>query len=53
MAFMEKGVLKSHMRVHTGDRPFVCPLEGCRKSYKQRQGLRRHMQSTHAANPEQ
>ncbi len=35
-------------RVHTGERPFTCPLKSCLRKFSQKSNLRRHM---YAATP--
>lgn len=42
MAFSNNGQLKNHVRIHTGERPFVCNYESCNKTFTRNEELTRH-----------
>ena len=38
----DKGLLKSHLILHSDERPFTCSIEGCGKTYKRKSDLNFH-----------
>lgn len=34
---------KKHSHVHTSDKPYICKVEGCNKTYTHPSSLRKHM----------
>ncbi|KAH9254582.1 hypothetical protein BASA81_007339 [Batrachochytrium salamandrivorans] len=45
--FTTKGSLVTHTRVHSGEKPYVCPDDTCRTSFSQQANLIRHIKSMH------
>jgi len=45
--FNKKALLGWHYRMHTGDRPYPCTVDGCNKAFTQNQLLRAHLRQYH------
>lgn len=46
-AFRFKNDIDNHERIHTGERPFACPKEGCDKTFKLKNARAIHVQVAH------
>ncbi|CAE6453700.1 unnamed protein product [Rhizoctonia solani] len=45
--FRRPSGLKDHMNIHSGEKPYCCPLETCRKGFATRSNMIRHHNKTH------
>lgn len=48
MRFTERSILENHVRTHTQEKPFVCPVESCKYSCHKSSTLAYHMESQHS-----
>ncbi|KAG7091077.1 hypothetical protein E1B28_010134 [Marasmius oreades] len=45
--FSRPSGLKIHMTTHNGEKPYVCPQEGCHRAFSVRSNMRRHVRIVH------
>ncbi|CAE7180092.1 unnamed protein product, partial [Rhizoctonia solani] len=49
--FRRPSGLKDHMNIHSGEKPYCCPLDTCRKGFATRSNMIRHHNKTHPSRP--
>ncbi|KAK0213086.1 hypothetical protein DFS33DRAFT_95325 [Desarmillaria ectypa] len=50
--FSRPSGLKIHLTTHTGDKPYICPEDGCGRAFSVRSNMRRHGRIVHHIIPE-
>ncbi|KAJ8076798.1 hypothetical protein PM082_001221 [Marasmius tenuissimus] len=50
--FSRPSGLKIHMTTHNGEKPYVCPEEGCHRAFSVRSNMRRHVRIVHQNAPQ-
>ncbi|RKO92225.1 hypothetical protein BDK51DRAFT_14372, partial [Blyttiomyces helicus] len=43
--FSKRHKIHNHLRIHTGERPFDCPVESCGKRFSRQDGLNTHIKT--------
>ena len=51
--FADRTNVKRHEMIHSGQRPYWCTEQGCKRGYFWRKHLRKHMLSVHGVSYEQ
>ncbi|KAI8896728.1 hypothetical protein BC833DRAFT_511890, partial [Globomyces pollinis-pini] len=44
--FSKRHKIQNHVRIHTGERPFACPVADCGKKFSRQDGLNTHIKVT-------
>lgn len=50
-AFERKADLERHHRIHTAEKPFICPGDGCNQAFAQKDGLTTHSRTRSGEEP--
>lgn len=45
--FTKRHKIQNHVRIHTGERPFACPVADCGKKFSRQDGLNTHIKVSH------
>jgi uncharacterized Zn-finger protein len=45
--FSKRHKIQNHIRIHTGERPFSCPMADCGKKFSRQDGLNTHIKVNH------
>jgi uncharacterized Zn-finger protein len=51
MPFAKKHKINNHIRIHTGERPFVCSFPGCDRKFARQDGLSTHSKTHSSVKP--
>ncbi|KAI9099910.1 hypothetical protein DFS34DRAFT_563206, partial [Phlyctochytrium arcticum] len=43
--FTKRHKIHNHLRIHTGERPFTCPIADCGKKFSRQDGLNTHIKT--------
>ncbi|KAJ3254666.1 hypothetical protein HK103_007005 [Boothiomyces macroporosus] len=49
--FTKRHKIQNHVRIHTGERPFACPVADCGKKFSRQDGLNTHIKTHSSVKP--